>query len=83
MYEEMMALGLVSMSGTMSGWVFLDVTPLGHWAVQRHEIEEKGAAESKRAAWAHDAKIALLGAVAGGIMGLFSGALSGWIVSLV
>lgn len=80
MYEEMMALGLVSMSGTMSGRVFIEVTPLGHWAVQRHEIEQSQAASAEKSSRMHDLRMAIVGGVfglVGVVLGFVLGVVSG------
>lgn len=79
-YKGLHDVGLVSGFSVHSGFLFSSLTQKGIDFIEDYETsvsEEKRRSEAQRK---HDYKVASYGAVAGGLLGLFSGALGSWLL---
>ncbi|WP_101723096.1 hypothetical protein [Eggerthella timonensis] len=80
-YRGLDSVGLITGFSVDDGFVFFELTQKGIDFIRDYEASV--AAEKKRSddQRRHDYKVASYGAVAGGILGLFSGALGSWLLS--
>ena len=79
-YAGLESAGLVAGFATFSGFVFSGLTQKGIDFIRDYEKSIEDERTRTREQRIHDYKVASYGAIAGGILGLFSGALGSWLL---
>lgn len=75
-YRGLLDVGLIDATLVWGGLLFHGITQRGLDFVDDYAASQKAEEDAKKAQWAHDWKVAAFGAVAGGMLGLVSGAFS-------
>lgn len=82
-FIALMAKGLVTGKESSGFFFFGDLTYLGIDFVREHRAAVQEAARKTRSDRLHDYSVQTWGAVSGGVVGLFTGAIGGWLFQLI
>lgn len=82
-YRGLLRRGLVEADPVMGGVVFYGVTQAGIDFVDDYAAMQDAEEAARKAQWSHDRRIAAGGAIAGGLLGLVSGAFSSELVAFI
>lgn len=82
-YQMLKEKGLVSGASADNGFFFRGLTVAGKSWIRDYDAQVENEERAIKSSRRHDFKVALVGAVAGGLLGLFSGAFSAWLFGSV